>query len=132
MFQVLKIPLVFRSMDRVKILTHGEAWKDINGKLFYRKYEKDDNCFHVKTKSISLNSDDLREMDFEYAMVILSHRGVFLRVDLKDKDKKYLNFHKETKIYVPVKDWLVVSGDHGWLDDVDWRELEAKLLKNRK
>lgn len=118
-------------MERVAVLVHGETWRDIDGKKFYKKHEKDDNCFFIKSKALSLNSPDLRSDDHEYVVVTLRHRGVTIKANLKDTSKSYLNFDKETKIYIPVSEWQWVSGDVHWKDKIDWNELRQRILKNR-
>ena len=118
-------------MERVAVLVHGETWKDIEGKKFYKKHEKDDHCFYIKLKAISLNCEDLRADDHEYALVNLAHRGVYIKANLKDTNKSYLNFDKETKIYIPVSEWQCVGGDLYWDSKIDWNELRKRILKNR-
>lgn len=89
----------------------------------YLKHEMDDNCFHRKTRSLSIRCDIMETA--EAVQIEIKHRNVRLTLDKGElkKKSKVLTFNKEPKYYCPVEEWKVISGDTNWYKEIEWEKL---------
>jgi len=80
----------------------------------YKKFEKDAQCIHRKTNSLSLNAKNLEECD--KVVINLSHLNTIVSATKKEikEHKVVLTYNGEVKYYYPVEMWKVVKGNPEW------------------
>lgn len=84
----------------------------------YKKVELDDNWYHRKTKSISINAKILETVDA--VQISIPHRKVTVhasKLSIKQSGT-VLTFKGEVKYYLPITKWIVIEGNQDWVDGV--------------
>lgn len=94
----------------------------------YRKTEINDDFLFRKTKSVSINAENLEECN--EVIVHLLHRGVIISAS-KEQIKEYGDVkiftsrqtgEDEVKYYLPIEMWKIESGDVNWCEKLGVRK----------